>query len=386
MTRALLALLLLAPAAHAQWAWDARLGLGAERADNLFRTADVLVADDAPVDSSALDALVVPLTVRAEVQRTWGRQSLALRYDLGLNRYPPTPELDGEDHAVRLTADAERGAVDVRAEGRWQHVERVGTNALADDRPQLLQYDQPEAMARARWTPSLANRVTLRGRIARRAYAWSANASSLDHRETEAEAVWRLRRRADRRTRWQVETSVGIRDRAYQTLLSRDAEGARDSLAYPASRLRYFDAAVDAERALLARLTASASVGARTRQDRFEGYYSYRSASLGAGLEWTPHDAVEVEVAGRYRWIGYTVQEAPQESGPAPLLRYRYLGGEIAATVRAAPGVQVTGFVEATRRLSNVTRESLRFRRSYLTSVVGVSVAVDLREVAGRQD
>lgn len=382
MSRALLLLVLLAPVAHAQWAWDAELGVGTERADNLFRAPDVLRADEAVRDSVLQDDLVLPVRATVEAERAWGRQSVAVRYDLGLDRYASAGHLDGETHALRLTAEAERGAFEGRLEGRWRRTERVGVHVLGDIRPQLFRYTQPEARARLRWTPSTAHRLSLEARARHRAYGVSMGPTPLDHVEASAEAAWRVRRRADRRTHWALEASVRARERAYDALAARGADGSRDPEA-PRTRLVYLEAELDADLAVSRTLTVSADAGARVRRDPFEGYYSYASGAGGAALAWAPRDGLEVEVGGQYRRVRYGTQPAPQAEGPEPPLRYHYLRWGLEATVEALPGLEVTAFADGTRRLSNVSRETLLFRRSYRTSVVGLAVAVDLRRAVG---
>ena len=116
------------------------------------------------------------------------------------------------------------------------------------------------------------------------------------------------------------------------------------------------------------------------RDDPFEDFFSYRSGTLGAGVEWEALENVEIEVNAGWRHVAYDVREAWQaDAVVAPRLKYNYVVWEVVLSYDMFQPVSIEFFVDAKNRLSNVTEETSRIRRSYETIQGGMIITLNLR-------
>ena len=179
-------------------------------------------------------------------------------------------------------------------------------------------------------------------------------------------------------TEQELEAELEYRVKSYREYLARDAAGQQVE-GHPVNQLNYYGGDLGYERSLSRRLTWSLDVGATYRHDPFEGYYTYRSGTVDTELVWEPLRDVELAVEVGWRRVGYLVKDAPQHDGlDAPPLTYDYLDWEVAVEHDLLDFATLTGFVESDNRVSNVTRETYRTRRSYAALQGGLALEVDL--------
>ena len=372
---------------HAQWTWSSGLEIGVIQNQNIFKSPSRLLIDDQwlGVDSLFQNDLTIPFDFDLDLIYKKRRHRFKIDLSSSMDRYGRYNNLNGSLHQIRLedTWDvSSKVELFARVEGR--HSRRVGTNVLGDQLPRLFEYKAVGASVGGEWQYQKRKKLSLSYRWQYRDYTESEGSLSLDSHNQFMKASWVYRTPRKKGQYKRAEVDLQYRTKSYLDYAAREDEGLQDE-EYPLNYLQYFTLGFERQRGLSRKWIWEWSVGGRYRRDRFENYYTYYAGTVGLEVNWRPNKRMEFQQAVDWQLNYYPVKDAPQASDiDYPNLQYHYLDWRTSLEYAVNRATSLLIFVESDNRFSNVTLASYRVRRSYNTIQGGLTILLDVDQLAKR--
>jgi len=315
-----------------------------------------------------------------ELKRDFGRHRLRLEQDGWLRRYGSYSTANQGDYQAELKYDYDLNRkIDLGARLQGSKTNKIGTNVLGEELTKTFSYAETRADGYFELRPTRQNRTKLDFSWRNKNYASDPGVESLSHRLTDL-GIGSKQDFQLGTTTHNIELELNWEDKAYRDRTATDSTGSSRDITYPRRHWQYLSAQLTYGLELFRHWTVEPSFEITRRNDLFQDYYTYNQVENGIDLGYESN-RLAVDAGFKSTNRHYLVRTARQLQGPEPDLVYKYHRYTLEASYAIVSGVFLTGEYEHLARITNVTVETMRTRRSYNYSRFNFGVAFGLQGV-----